>query len=95
MRYTMTVRKCLYSLETIIVCNLLKEGVVGIFGPQISETVSHTQALCDRYDIPHIATRWDYRTRQDKSTINLYPHPDIIGEVIHWKLKNLDSYFEN
>jgi hypothetical protein len=63
------------------VCKLLREGIAGIFGPQSPEAASHTQALCDKFDIPHIETRWDFRTRQDKYMINLFPHPDTLGRV--------------
>lgn len=75
---------CIFYI--ILVCNLLREGVVSLFGPQNPDIGSHMQAICDRYDIPHIETSWDYRTRQDKYAINLFPHPDILGEVKPSKL---------
>jgi len=65
----------------------MREGIVGVFGPHSSSAAAHAQALCDRFDIPHIETEWDYRTRQDKYAINLYPHPDTLGQVVkNWSL---------
>ena len=36
-------------------CKLLNEGIAGIFGPQTPEAASHTQALCDKFDVPRDA----------------------------------------
>jgi len=59
----------------------MREGIAAVFGPQSSDASGHTSALCDRYDIPHIETQWNYRTRADKYTINLAPYPETLGRV--------------
>jgi hypothetical protein len=55
--------------------------VAGLFGPQSGVTSSHVQSICDALEIPHIETRWDYRLIRDDYSVNLYPHPQALGEA--------------
>ena len=63
------------------VCQMLKSGVAALFGPESGTTSSHVQSICDAMEIPHIETRWDYLTKRDDYSINLYPSPKQISRV--------------
>ena len=65
----------------IPVCKALDTGVAGLFGPQSSVTSSHIQSICDTLEVPHIETRWDYRLDREEYSLNLYPHPQTVGQV--------------
>lgn len=60
---------------------MLTRGVVAILGPQSSFTSPHIGSICDSLDIPHIETRWDYRTRAKDYSINLYPHWETLSNA--------------
>ncbi|XP_049301470.1 glutamate receptor ionotropic, kainate 2-like isoform X3 [Anopheles funestus] len=60
-------------------CQLLKTGVAGIFGPSSPKSAVHVQSVCDEKEMPHIETRWDAYTKLP--TLNLHPHPHIMGRV--------------
>lgn len=62
-------------------CELVNNGVAGIFGPQDKSTANHVQSMCDTLDIPHIAARWDSEPKRG-NVINLYPHPDALSMVL-------------
>ncbi|KYN07451.1 Glutamate receptor, ionotropic kainate 2 [Cyphomyrmex costatus] len=69
-----------------IACELINNGVAGIFGPQDKTTVNHIQSMCDTLDIPHIAARWDSEPKRG-NVINLYPHPDALSMVFQELIK--------
>ncbi|XP_068239083.1 glutamate receptor ionotropic, kainate 2-like isoform X2 [Palaemon carinicauda] len=62
-------------------CQNVGAGIVAVFGPQSSKTSAHVQSICDALEIPHIETRWDFRTRRDDYSINLYPHPSALSKA--------------
>nr|WHU27577.1 NMDA receptor 3 [Matsumurasca onukii] len=64
------------------VCELLSEGVVGVFGPQSSDTTDHVQSVCDTMEVPHVEQRWDIRQRRGSCLVNLYPHPASIAKAL-------------
>ncbi|XP_046669515.1 glutamate receptor ionotropic, kainate 2-like [Homalodisca vitripennis] len=64
------------------VCELLSEGVAGVFGPQSPDTTDHVQSVCDTKEIPHVEQRWDIRQRRGSCLINLYPHPSSIAKAL-------------
>ncbi|XP_054273168.1 glutamate receptor ionotropic, kainate 2-like [Macrosteles quadrilineatus] len=64
------------------VCELLAEGVVGVFGPQSVDTTDHVQSTCDTKEIPHVEQRWDIRQRRGSCLVNLYPHPSSIAQAL-------------
>ncbi|GFW27494.1 glutamate receptor ionotropic, kainate 1 [Trichonephila clavipes] len=63
------------------VCDLLSEGMAAMFGPQSNEGSAAVQSTCDVLEVPHIETRWDYRTKRDNHSINLFPHPSALGRA--------------
>uniref|UniRef100_A0A1B6CLB4 Glutamate receptor n=2 Tax=Clastoptera arizonana TaxID=38151 RepID=A0A1B6CLB4_9HEMI len=63
------------------VCELVSTGVVGIFGPQSSDTTDHVQSMCDTMEIPHLAYRWDSRQRRGSCLVNLFPYPPVLAKV--------------
>ncbi|GFY44589.1 ANF_receptor domain-containing protein [Trichonephila inaurata madagascariensis] len=63
------------------VCDLLGEGMAGIFGPQSTESSSVVQSTCGALDVPYIQTRWEYRLKPKRHNLNLYPPPNALGEA--------------
>ncbi|XP_067123751.1 glutamate receptor ionotropic, kainate 2 isoform X1 [Centruroides vittatus] len=63
------------------VCELLGEGVAAIFGPQSGECNSAVQSTCNVLEVPHMETRWDYSSRRDNHSLNLYPYPTALGKA--------------
>jgi hypothetical protein len=59
----------------------LETGLAALFGPSSSITSSHVQSICDTLEIPHVESRWDYRLVREDHSINLYPHPQALGQV--------------
>ena len=68
---------------TWAVCELLRIGVAGIFGPQSENTANHVQSISDAMEVPHIETRWNYKLNRDEYSVNLYPHPSSLSKVNH------------
>lgn len=60
------------------VCGLLKTGVVAIFDPLDGYISKHLQSICDALDIPHLETNWDFTTKRDDLSVNLYPKPNVL-----------------
>lgn len=65
-----------------IVCQLMQEGLAGIFGPDSSETALHVQSICDAKEIPHIETRWDPYQKHKLRSLNIYPHPNSLSRAL-------------
>ncbi len=65
----------------LIVCGLLRNGVVAIFGPQDSIASMQVQSICETFEIPHVETRLDFESKRTDLSINLYPHPSILAKV--------------
>ena len=63
------------------VCSLLRNGVLGIFGPLTSATSMHVQSICDSLEIPHLETRWDFQEERNDLSINLFPRPAILSRA--------------
>lgn len=65
-------------------CNILAEpdsNVVAIYGPKAETTIGIVKSISDRYEIPHIETRWETTSRINKMTINLYPDAKLLAQV--------------
>ncbi|XP_011690717.1 PREDICTED: glutamate receptor ionotropic, kainate 2-like isoform X2 [Wasmannia auropunctata] len=95
---TEKVNKNAFQVEKIA-CELVNNGVTGLFGPQDKTTASHIQSMCDILDIPHIAARWDSEPKRG-NVINLYPHPDALSMVfqdliIEYKWKEYAILYDN
>mgnify|MGYP002717126824 FL=1 len=63
------------------VCGLLHTGVVAIFDPLDGYISRHLQSICDALDIPHLETRWDFTTKRDDLSVNLYPKPNVLARA--------------
>ncbi|KAK2714937.1 glutamate receptor ionotropic, kainate 2-like isoform X3 [Artemia franciscana] len=82
------------------VCNFLRYGLVGVFGPS-SDTATHIQSLCDAFELPHVETRYDRKRKRyrDDSAVNLYPHPETLSKAYYdlvksWGWKNVALLYE-
>ncbi|KAL0117227.1 hypothetical protein PUN28_010223 [Cardiocondyla obscurior] len=64
-----------------IACELINQGVVGMFGPQDESTSSYIQSMSDTLDIPYIVARWDPEPKRGSNVINLYPHTHALSMV--------------
>ena len=71
----------------LLVCQLLRVGVAGIFGPQSSETSGHIQSVCDALEVPHLEMRWRTNQNRDAFALNLYPAPDTFAKAYAALLK--------
>lgn len=65
-------------------CDQLALGVVAVFGPSHSSSVSAVQSICNALEVPHIQTRWKHPSVDNKDTffINLYPEYTAIARAI-------------
>ena len=56
--------------------------MAGIFGPTENPAMaSHIQNMANVLQIPHIETRWDYNFERSDFSLNVYPHPSVIGKA--------------
>lgn len=70
----------------ISVCNLTKNGIGGIFGPQSTETSVVVNSICSVMDVPHLETLWDLSSVPVASTVNLFPETGLLAKVILMKI---------
>lgn len=84
------------------VCDQLALGVVAVFGPSHSSSVSAVQSICNALEVPHIQTRWKHPSVDNKDTffINLYPEYTAIARAIldvvtFFKWKKLTVVYED
>ncbi|XP_023817935.1 glutamate receptor ionotropic, kainate 1 isoform X2 [Oryzias latipes] len=84
------------------VCDQLALGVVAVFGPSHSSSVSAVQSICNALEVPHIQTRWKHPSVNNKDTffINLYPEYTAIARAIldvvtFFKWKKLTVIYED
>nr|WJJ63364.1 glutamate receptor ionotropic 6 [Pachyrhinus yasumatsui] len=81
-------------------CNVLKLGVIGIFGPKSLSNINAVQSVCDEKEIPHILTRWIYNPLRPGSALNFYPHPPLLTQayidiIREWKWKTFTVLYED
>ena len=62
-------------------CELLRPGVAGMFGPVTSATSYHVQALANTLHVPFIMNNFDYIKARSDFSINVHPHPKILGKA--------------
>uniref|UniRef100_A0A3P8WSL0 Glutamate receptor n=1 Tax=Cynoglossus semilaevis TaxID=244447 RepID=A0A3P8WSL0_CYNSE len=84
------------------VCDQLALGVVAVFGPSHSSSVSAVQSICNALEVPHIQTSWKHPSVDNKDTffINLYPEYTAIARAIldvvtFFKWKKLTVVYED
>lgn len=70
-------------------CEMLSNGVSGVFGPSVGDTAPIVQSICDYKEIPHIQTRWDINQKRGSCQINLYPHPSTLSKVCSTNRSNI------
>ncbi|XP_033155352.1 glutamate receptor ionotropic, kainate 1 isoform X6 [Drosophila mauritiana] len=62
-----------------MVCNLISQGVIAIFGPSTGSSSDIIASICDTLDIPHIVYDWipnESIPDREHSTMTLNVHPD-------------------
>ncbi|XP_064627054.1 glutamate receptor ionotropic, kainate 2-like isoform X3 [Lineus longissimus] len=72
------------------VCNMLRNGVATIFGPQSSLSAAHVQSICDSMEIPHIEAKWGFHSYKDYYSINLFPHYSALSRAYKDLVKAFD-----
>lgn len=81
------------------VCELLSEGVVGVFGPGSPETAIHVQSICDAKEIPQVEIMWNPYQKNKLRSLNVYPHPSslslaLVDVVRAWKWKDFTIIYQ-
>ncbi|CAH1961053.1 unnamed protein product [Acanthoscelides obtectus] len=62
-------------------CNLLRDGVAGLFGPSSEFSSAYVQSICDAKEIPHVETHCNFNIRRNDSLVNLHPHPRSLSNL--------------
>lgn len=65
----------------LIVCSMLNDSVIAIFGPQEKTNIPIVKSISDVKEIPHIQARYDGHQTRSICGINLYPHPTTLSKV--------------
>lgn len=81
-------------------CQHLRGGLAGVFGPRSAPSAAHVQSIADTMGIPHIEYRWDYRTVRPDFSLNLHPHPAVLSRaylnlIEFWKWKSFTLVYED
>ena len=63
------------------VCQMSMPGLTAIVGPGSPSAASHVQGMADQMHVPHIETRFDYSDHTLPYSINVHPHPAVLGKV--------------
>ena len=56
-------------------------GLTSIVGPVSSSAANHVQNMANQMHIPHIETRYDYASESPLYSINIHPHPAVMGKA--------------
>ena len=77
-------------------CELIKAGVAGIFGPVSPVSSNHVQSVrsvnclflstpsvqvTDTLHLPFMETRWEYNFKPSAFSISIHPHPSMLGQA--------------
>lgn len=65
----------------LIVCSMLNDSVIAIFGPQEKTNIPIVKSISDVKEIPHIQAKYDGHQTRSICGINLYPHPTTLSKV--------------
>ena len=65
----------------------MQSGLVAVFGPQADATANHIQSISDTFHIPHVESRWHYSSDSKPLSINVRPHPSVLGQVWGWTVQ--------
>ena len=63
------------------VCQMTAPGLTALIGPSSESAASHVQCMVHQMHIPHIETRFDYSNILSPFSINIHPHPSVLGKV--------------
>ena len=82
-----------------IVCSVLRNAVVAIFGPKDSIDSMQVQSICEAFEVPLIEMRPDFESYRADQSINLFPRPSLlvnayIDLVREWGWKSFAIVYE-
>ena len=63
-------------------CDLIQPGVAGVFGPITPATASHVEATSNVLHVPFMQYNFDYIKSRPDFSINVHPHPRLLGKDI-------------
>ena len=64
------------------VCGMIENGLAALFGPSESPALaSHVQSMAKFFHIPHLETRWNYNFERSDFSLNVRPHPAMVGKA--------------
>ncbi|KAL1131739.1 hypothetical protein AAG570_011352, partial [Ranatra chinensis] len=72
------------------ICELIIEGIGGIFGPQSSETSSIVHSISSSLNIPHLSMQWDGSNMPPGYTVNIFPDPKLLTKAIIDVIEDMD-----
>ncbi|RZF39362.1 hypothetical protein LSTR_LSTR000883 [Laodelphax striatellus] len=75
------------------ICSLLANeamNIGAIFGPQSATTSGIIKSISDKFEIPHIETRWDPFAKNSSMNINLYPEPQRLAQALIDVINDMD-----
>ncbi|KAG7270576.1 hypothetical protein CRUP_000141, partial [Coryphaenoides rupestris] len=83
-------------------CDQLALGVVAVFGPSHSSSLSAVQSVCNALEVPHIQTRWKHPSVDNKDSFFINLHPEytavaraVLDVVTFFKWKKLTVVYED
>lgn len=93
-----TWNKPIQALETT--CDLLKEGVIGIFNSLSEDNSNAVQSVCDNKEVPVIQTMINTEHERDCCSINLFPDAEVLARafadvVKRWEWESFTIMYEN
>ncbi len=66
----------------LLVCNLLKKGVVGFISPPDPLIRQSVRMVSKQFHIPLIETHWNTDRSNSRYSINIHPDHDAFGEAV-------------
>ncbi|KAF2905279.1 hypothetical protein ILUMI_00899 [Ignelater luminosus] len=93
-----TWNKPFQALETT--CDLLKDGVIGIFNSLSEDNSNTVQSVCDNKEVPVVQTMLNTEHERDCCSINLYPDAEVLARafadvVKRWQWESFTIMYEN
>ena len=64
-------------------------GLTAIVGPTSASAANHVQCMASQMHVPHIETRFDYSAHTQPFSINVHPHPSVLGKAYADLIKTL------
>lgn len=81
------------------VCQMLKGGLVALFGPSSESSSAHVQSIADTLHVPHLETRRSFKFHRPYVSLNIHPHPVQLSRAFYdvvysWGWKSFAILFE-